>query len=197
MCIKCTILSGIHTYLPIQPCHIVPIKPQLKVEASQANLHEYNRIPIRPATYAQLLSIVYKHSRVRHINLRNQGAALFSSSVSETTQTVLLHLHIRPHAFRNFRPIWTSLHLRFNSIYERITQIIDRAIINESIMGFFIAVPKPTLLLPSMNKYLIIPCQFTIFTDRDNQAQAKCLKHKTHFLQSLIFIKKGVFNLNI
>ena len=122
---------------------------------------------------------------------------MFSSSVFEMTETVLLHLHIRPHAFRNFRLILASLHLRFNSINERITQLTDRAIINESIMGFFIAVPKPTLLLPPMNKYLIIRCQFIIFTNRDNQAQAKCLKHKTDFLQSLIFIKKGVFNLNI
>ena len=110
------------------------------------------------------------------------------------TETVLLHLHIRPHAFRNFRLILASLHLRFNSINERITQLTDRAIINESIMGFFIAVPKPTSLLhPPMNKYFIILGQFIIFTNRDNQAQAKCVKHKTHFLRSLIFNQERCF----
>ena len=86
------------------------------------------------------------------------------------------------------------LHLRFNSINERITQLTDRAIINESIMGFFIAVPKPTSLLhPPMNKYFIILCQFIIFTNRDNQAQAKCVKHNTHFLRSLIFNRERCF----
>ena len=119
---------------------------------------------------------------------------MFSSSVFEMTETVLLHLHIRPHAFRNFRLILASLHLRFNSINERITQLTDRAIINESIMGFFIAVPKPTSLLhPPMNKYFIILGQFIIFTNRDNQAQAKCVKHKTHFLRSLIFNQERCF----